>query len=308
MLTSQRTRPSYRPYRVRVARIQRLSSTFLRVTFSGPDLDVFGTDGLDQRIKLVLPIPGIGFSDFGVDDEEVLAEGSWYLRWRQLPDHARNPIRTYTVRSIRPDDNEIDVDFVCHGDSGPASSWVTRARVGDPLVIVGPDARSENAKEGIEFKPGAARRILLAGDETALPAISAILGSLPAGTRAHAVIEVPHVDDWTPLADSPDVTVSWLVRDRSAGRSQLAETVRAWYARECEASSDSPDELDDVDIDQTILWETPAEAPIDSLYAWIAGEASMVKEIRRYLVRDCGIHRRQVAFMGYWREGRSEDS
>ena len=41
-------------------------------------------------------------------------------------------------------------------------------------------------------------------------------------------------------------------------------------------------------------------------YAWIAGEAGVVKEMRRYLVRDVGIDRKQVAFMGYWRQGKAE--
>ena len=38
----------------------------------------------------------------------------------------------------------------------------------------------------------------------------------------------------------------------------------------------------------------------------IAGEAGTVKELRRYLVRDVGIDRKQVAFMGYWRQGKAE--
>ncbi len=67
--------------------------SFVRVTFTGPDLDRFADNGYDQRIKLALPLPG----QAGV----LLPQGpDWYARWRALPDHQRNPIRTYTVRAV----------------------------------------------------------------------------------------------------------------------------------------------------------------------------------------------------------------
>ena len=80
-------------------------------------------------------------------------------------------------------------------------------------------------------------------------------------------------------------------------------------------------EPEDVNVDEDILWETPArmeasdiqatrnpEKPAGALpfYAWMAGEAGTIKDLRRYLVRDVGIDRKQVAFMGYWRQGKAE--
>src|SRR3712207_604915 len=180
MLTSLapvRPRPSYRPYRVSVRRIERLSPSFSRVTFTGPDLVGFGTAGHDQRVKILLPLPGVGFDHLGVDDPDVIENGDWYLRWRDLPDHLRNPLRTYTVRAVRPEFAEVDIDFAAHGDIGPASAWVRRAAEGDQLVLVGPDAEGEDPRAGIEWAPGSATSLLLAGDETAVPAISAILES-----------------------------------------------------------------------------------------------------------------------------------
>jgi NADPH-dependent ferric siderophore reductase len=311
VLTQGLVRPSYRPYRVAVAATERLSPTFVRVTFTGPDLDVFGTDGLDQRIKLLLPLPGGTFTDFGADDSDVLDRGTWYSNWRALPDSARNPLRTYTVRRIDADARELVVDFALHGETGPASSWVTRAVPGDPLIIVGPDSRSPRSRDGIEFKPGAATRLLFAGDETAVPAISAILESLPDSVLAHAILEVPRHEDRLDIEIHSRVSVQWLAREGREAGALLAPAVRDWYAAECapagrvlppvpvvdgtaDSIRDSADEL---------LWETPLEDPHEGLYAWIAGESSMVKQIRRYLVRDCGIDRSQVAFMGYWRAG-----
>lgn len=311
MLTSTLVRPSYRPYRVEVAEIERLSATFTRVTFGGADLDVFGVDGLDQRIKLVLPLPGVGFSDFGIDDEATHVDGTWYARWRDLPDALRNPIRTYTVRSIDADARRLVVDFALHGEIGPASTWVSRASVGDPLVIVGPDSRSPLSHEGIEFKPGAASRMLFAGDETAVPAICAILETLPSTVAAHAILEVPRGDDVLPVITHPGVSIEWLPRDGKRSGDLLAPAVRDWYGRECGRSlpplvapraSGTEAESDEM------LWETPIGDPHEGLYVWIAGESGMIKLIRRYLVRECGIDRQQVAFMGYWREGNAEGS
>src|SRR4051794_28047081 len=311
MLTSlapARPRPSYRPFRVSVRRIVRLTPSFFRVTFAGAQLADFGTAGLDQRVKLLLPLPGVGFDHLGVDDQHVLESGDWYRRWRDLPDGLRNPLRTYTVRSVRPESAEVDIDFAAHGDIGPASAWVRRAAVGDELVLVGPDARGENPTVGIEWNPGSATSLLLVGDETAVPAISAILESLPAGTPATAILEVPCAEDRVPPDLSPSVSVTWLCRDGAPVGGVLEPAVREWVAGHLAAVAQAAalDELADIDIDDSILWETPLEPPTAALYAWLAGEAGVIKSLRRFLVRECGLDRRQVAFMGYWREGRAE--
>ncbi|MCU1438658.1 MAG: siderophore-interacting protein [Naasia sp.] len=301
-----RNRPSYRPYRVTVSRVHRLSPSFVRVTFAGPDLVDFGTDGFDQRVKVLLPLHGLGYGDFGVDDPEVLASGDWYARWRALPESERNPIRTYTIRAVRPAEREVDVDFVCHGETGPASAWACSARAGDEIVLVGPDGQSPDSSVGIEWNPGTARTLLLAGDETAVPAVSAILGALPAGTAAHAILEIPTADDRLELELPAGVTVDWLPRGTAAHGTRLDPAVRGWLAEHLDAVARVAEEFADIDVDATLLWETPAESPTGELYAWLAGEAAVIKGLRRFLVRECGLDRRQVAFMGYWRDGKSE--
>ena len=94
--------------------IRSLSDHFTRVTFFGAQFNSFGTMGLDQRIKIVLPLPGRGLTDIGADDERTGADGTWYTRWRELPDADRNPFRTYTIRAVRPELRQVDVDFVTH--------------------------------------------------------------------------------------------------------------------------------------------------------------------------------------------------
>lgn len=310
MLTSGaavRQRPSYRPYRVTVRRVHRLSPSFVRITFTGADLRDFGTDGRDQRVKVILPLTGLGYGDFGVDDPEVRAAGEWYLLWRALPESQRNPIRTYTIRAARPGQREVDIDFVCHGDAGPASAWACSARAGDEIVLVGPDALSPDSAAGIEWNPGTARTLLLAGDETAVPAVSAILESLPASSSAHAILEIPTADDRLDLDLPAGVTIDWLPRGSAPVGSRLDPAVRGWLAAHLDAVARAvAEEFADIDVDATLLWETPAESPTGELYAWLAGEAGVIKNLRRFLVRECGLDRRQVAFMGYWRDGKSE--
>ena len=301
------SRPAYRPFRVRVSRLSRLSENFTRITFTGDDLDTFGTLGLDQRINLVFPLPGIGFSDCGWDDPQPLPDGHWYARWRGLPNDERNPLRVYTVRAVRPLDRELDVDFVAHGD-GPAMRWLAAAAPGDELVVIGPDALSENSHVGSDWHPGDAHQLLLVGDGTAAPAIGAILESLPPERSAHAIIEIPDAADVLSLALPPRATVHWVVAPAGEPGGALLPAVREWVAARPDVvrttlAAETQTVADPAQDD--LLWDVP-EAPTGShLYAWMAGEAGAITGIRRYLVRDVGIDRGQIAFMGYWKRGRA---
>ena len=294
----------YRVFSVRVAAVTSLTPSFVRVTLTGDALAEFSSVGLDQRIKIVLPIPGHGFTDLP-DGED------WYGAWRALPDAVRNPLRTYTVRSFRPDARELDIDFVAHGDTGPASRWVSSCRVGEELRIVGPavpDSPAELPTGAAEFDPGTANRILLAGDETAAPAICAILEALDVTTVGHVFIEVPTDADRLPVSAPAGVEVRWIARNGATHGVRMTDQVHAWASTVAAGPAcGDPVELADVDVDEQVLWDVPAAAESRPVYAWIAGEAGCVKELRRHLVRGVGLDRKQVAFMGYWRHGKAEN-
>lgn len=311
-MTASTTAPAvttpFRFFDVRVARIVDLSPSFRRFTFTGPDLDQFADNGYDQRIKLLLPLP-CGY-------DSVPQGEQWYLEWRDLPDELRHPIRTYTARDARNDVRELDVDIVLHGDAGPASRWANRAVVGDGLVVLGPNREHGGPAGGIDFVPPAhADRLLIAGDETAAPAIAGILQRLPRDARGEAIVEVPVTGDAIPVDAPAGVTVRWLPRDGAPHGSLLVPAVQAACARLMPGEAPLPDgaALEDVDIDHGILWEVPVDhatgeplARSAALYAWLAGEAGAIKTLRRHLVGSCGVDRKAVAFMGYWREGRAE--
>ncbi|MFG2022855.1 siderophore-interacting protein [Streptomyces sp. NPDC048825] len=266
----------YRFFSLQVVRTRRLSPSLVRVTFAGPDLKAFASNGLDQSLSLFLPRPG---QEHPVMPMEY-GEG-WRQAWIDTPEDVRAIMRSYTLRALRRDPDEIDIDFVLHGTepgaptpAGPASRWAADAEPGDRVVLLGPAVADNTA---IRFRPPIdTDLIVLWADETALPAAAAILESLPAGTRAAAWLEVPHAGDRLELINPADADITWLVRDK--GSPMAHDAIRAAQL-------------------------PPAESP----YAWIAGESGQVKELRRHLVREREIDRRRVTFVGYWRRGLTEE-
>ena len=310
------------PFRVTVARAETLSPHFKRIVFQGPDLQNFADAGYDERIKILLPLPDGSLptpSFFEASPEDPLA---WYQKWRTLPAQRRNPLRTYTVRKVRHESKQIDVDFVIHDHAGPAGAFAEAAKPGDQAIIIGPNAQAGGPVAGMDFHPGQSRHLLLVGDETAVPAIAAIMDSL---IRDHwqgdgvALIEVPTEEDRLPLPEHAGIRVIWTTCDESGHGHALIEAMRSLLEdlpihSPTVLVAGSSEKFTEVDIDKELLWETAdaaqADASIhaDDLYAWIAGEAATVRELRRMLVRDRGMNRRNVSFMGYWRQGRSEMS
>ncbi len=288
-----------------VARVQPLGPSMRRITLTGPRLGGFGVAGDDQRVKLVLAPDPSAFT-------ELQAAGAeWYPALCALPAERRPVLRTYTVRAARPELAEVDLDVVLHGvddgHAGPAATWAAGAAVGDPVVLMGPDRPGRGRAWGVEWAPPAtASCLLLAGDETAVPAVGAILESLPAGRRAVAVLEVPRAGDVQDLRLPDGVSVRWLARaDRPRGELLVPAVHAALVELGVAAAPAAAPE--DVDLDTEPLWEVPEDPAAGAgCYAWLAGEAGVVKRLRRHLVGDLGVDRRSVAFMGYWREGRAE--
>ncbi|MEV4091737.1 siderophore-interacting protein [Streptosporangium saharense] len=301
----------FRFFHVRVKGLRRLSPSFLRVTFTGDDLDLFADNGFDQRIKLVLRHGEHGFAHLPTGSD-------WYARWRALPADRRNHFRTYTVRAVRHDLREVDVDVVMHeehpgggtpGPLGPVARWSRAVRPGDEAVLLGPDARHEGEPTGIEFHlPEGDGPVLLAGDETAVPAIASILERVPHDRRGEVLLEVPCAADVSGLREDvhvPDgLAVTWLPREGAEHGSLLVPAVRDAAERLPPAPA-VPQSLPEVDVDAEILWEVPGRED-HRAYAWLAGEAAVIRTLRRHLVSERGLDRRSVAFMGYWRVGRAE--
>lgn len=269
---------AFRFFQARVLATQRLGPSMIRVTFGGEQLRDFNGGGRDQSFSLFLPRPGQYAPSVPFD-----AGDDWFAQWRATPEDERAIMRSYTVRSQDREHHEVDVDFVVHGTgnssstpAGPASRWAAEAVPGDRVVLLGP-AFADNRSIGFQL-PEQTDWVLIAADETALPAAAAILEWLPDGLRARAWIEVPDLKDTQELVSPAEADITWLVRDpaRRPGALLIEEIQGAAF---------------------------PDGAP----YAWLAGESGMVKTLRRHLVGERGIDRRLVEFAGYWRLGATEE-
>ncbi|MFJ8540703.1 siderophore-interacting protein [Streptomyces sp. NPDC093586] len=297
----------FRFFSLQVVRTRRLGPSLTRVTFAGPDLAAFRSDGRDQSLSLFLPHPGQTEPAVPVE----LGDG-WWQAWRELPDDVRAVMRSYTLRGLRRDalgnTVEIDIDFVLHGvvpevpevpevpgppgppagpgepgepeaavQAGPASRWAARAAAGDRVLLLGPAVADNRA---IRFRPPEDTDLVVVwGDETALPAASAALESLPAGTRTRVWLEVPHAEDVQELTTAADAEITWLVRDGAEDPDGMA--LGALRAARLPS----------------------ARHP----YVWLAGESGRVKALRRHFVGERGVDRRRVTFVGYWRRGLTEE-
>ncbi len=170
--TTRRTQP---PMLAEVVATRMLTPHLRRITLSGPDLDCFGYDGPDHMVRIFLaPSPG---AELHLPDS-----AQWWPAMQAMPEQSRPVVRNYTVRRLDLARREIDIDFVLHGDGGPASAWARTAAPGDRIGVFS-DRASYAPPADTDWQ-------LFVGDETALPAITSALESLPTGTRAIALIEV----------------------------------------------------------------------------------------------------------------------
>ncbi len=255
----------FRFFSLHVVRTQRLGPSMVRVTFGGDDLAHFFSDGRDQSLSLFLPHPHQTEPQVPLE----LGDG-WWQGWRELPDDVRAVMRSYTLRALRRKPDEIDIDFVLHTPAGPASDWASRTAAGDRVLLLGPAVADNRA---IRFRaPEDTDLVVIWGDETAVPAVSAILESLPVSMRARVWLEVRDAGDIQDLVTDTDAEITWLVREDGLGALRAAQL-------------------------------PAAEHP----YVWIAGESGRVKALRRHFVRERGVDRRRVTFVGYWRHGMTEE-
>ncbi|MEV0918101.1 siderophore-interacting protein [Streptomyces sp. NPDC049967] len=252
---------------VRVEDVERISPRMLRISFSGDALASLMEDRPDQQMKLCFPRPGQRVPRLPEPDAEDTYGMRWYEAYLAIPETERPLMRSFTVRSYHPGSGLMAVDFVLHGDDGPATRWARTAGPGDVAGMVGPSSAYARPLPR-------AGHLLLAGDESALPAIGTILEALPAGARATVCAEVADAAEEQRFDSAAEVTVCWVHRDRGAS---LLDAVRS------------------------------AELPKGDTAGWLAGEAGTVRALRRHLVEERGLPRSAVEFSGYWRRALTQD-
>ncbi len=182
---------------------------------------------------------------------------------------AEDARRTYTTRNIDFANKELWIDFVAHGDNGPASYWANRAMPGSTLGIAMKDGSKPLFPEANEY--------LLIGDSTALPVIGCMLEQLPAGVKVHAVLEVYGAEDEIALNSKANLSVQWLHNRAPEKGSRLSETVRG------------------------------LKLPEAKRFVFAAAEYDVAKDLKRYFKEELTWPQSDYSVVSYWKKGESEE-
>ena len=242
-----------------------LTRRMVRLTLGGPELAGLVVSEPAASVRLLVPAPGAeGEVELPAWDGNVFLQG----------DGRRAPIRTFTPLRLDPEAQELDLEIVLHGP-GAASSWAAGASPGDGAALSGP-ARGYS----VEAEVG---HWLIAGDETAIPAIGQLLAAL----APEASVEV-HVE----VAEAVPVAAEALGLAHPGGRVE-------WH----------------VQAEGAVVGDAMVRAVVDAAgrlapdaRVWVAGEAAAVQRIRRHLFEERGLSRRQATVRGYWKHGRAGDA
>ena len=179
--------------------------------------------------------------------------------------------RRYTVRSWDESTGRLTLDFVVHGDAGIAGPWAASVAPGDVLVFEGPGS-------GYRPDPDAGWHLMV-GDESALPAIAASMEAVPAGTPVVVRLVCDGPDHEIPLASPGDLDLRWLHRTGAA---------------------------DDVDLLADAV--SDLDFPAGRVHAFVHGEAQEIRAVRRHLLTDRGLDRRDMSCSPYWRRTMTDEA
>lgn len=250
--------PSDLPYRLTVCQSKSITANMRRVTLTGADLAEFPVGYEGGYVKLLFPVNG----ETELPSAEAVDAGAAVI------------VRTYTVRHFNKSALTLDIDLVLHGepgnDSGPASSWAARAQPGDRMLMYGPGK--------VKFAAANADWYLLAGDMTALPAISCQLEQLPDDASGYAVIEIHSAADQQNLKKPAGIELIWIVNPHpDTENSVLSDAVKA------------------------LPWLS------GNVAIWAACEFSNMRLLRHYFKKEKQTPRNQLYISSYWKIGQTED-
>jgi NADPH-dependent ferric siderophore reductase len=252
----RREPPRFRP--ATVAAVEPRTPWLVQVTIAGPALEGLVVDEPAASVRLLLPSRGA----------DALVVPTWNGNEFLLPDGSRPAIRTLTPALTGADARDLVLFVVVH-EGGVASAWAASEPLGADVALSGPG-------RGYAIDPDATEH-LLAGDESAIPAIEQLLEAIPGTAAIEVHVEVSHPDAQVPFPERDGASVTWHVLP---------------------AGGTSGDTLVDAVADARIDADTRV---------WAAGEAAAMQRIRRHLFDDRDVPRPHAVVRGYWKHGRGGD-
>lgn len=250
----QRVRHTLKYRLLRVSQTRHITPGLLRITLTGDDLADFVSMSFDDHVKIFLPEPGASAPVVPEVTEQGLVFPS---------DRARPIARDYTPRRYDKTKGELEIEFALHG-AGPAADWARQAKPGDSVGVGGP--------RGSFVIPDDFDWYLLAGDETALPAIGRRLDETASRLRTIVVAQVASESERVDFTPSEKVQVYWAYRDRADG----GNLVRAL---------------------------AQIELPAGEGYVWAAGESQAMRDLRSFLTNERGVDAKRIRASSYWKQG-----
>ncbi|PCI86514.1 MAG: hypothetical protein COB24_09360 [Hyphomicrobiales bacterium] len=253
-------------FEVEVVNKQILSPSFIRITFKGDAVKNMVVHAPDQWLKLFIPN-----EDGSV--EKVIGHNQ-YLKF---PDNIRPPMRTYTIRELRSEILEFDIDFVVHGDEGPASRWAISAKIHDKMQIRAHSKSADKTPSGCKWLPPSdAENLYIFADETAMPATLAIIESLAKlkpPPKLTVFIEVPTEEDILTTEKWGQLKLTWLVRNSNDKYGEkLYESSKSIELRNSK----------------------------ENTYFWIAAEKNAVRKIKMHFSQISNINKKSIMHIAYW--------
>ncbi|MEP3889490.1 MAG: siderophore-interacting protein [Hellea sp.] len=227
-----------------------ISPNMIRVRLQSAMIKSFPVSAIGGHIKLIFPKEGQSQKDFG------RFIGSFGMRKR---------MRTYTIRNLQQESGEIDVDFVAHGDEGPASAWALSANLGDFIGLSFPGSP--------KMKRSQSNKYLVAVDMTAFPAAATGIEALPADAQGDVYTEILSKADIQPINAPDGINLHWIVNNGSEGLGhELVNTIRSRS----------------LDGDESVF---------------VAGEYKTVGDLRSYFRDEKKYPKDQLYISSYWKRG-----
>ncbi|MEX0284799.1 MAG: siderophore-interacting protein [Paracoccaceae bacterium] len=246
--------PKRPPRILNVSKKTQITPNMIRVTCAADWIKTLRSGIEGAHFKLFLPKPHQSAEDFVA----------------QLEDGPRPDVRTYTIRHLRVDAGEMDIDFVDHGDAGPASAWARRCEPGDIAGFAGPGT--------VKLTEFYADTYVVAADMSALPVAAATLEAMPREATGVAYFEITDAKDQQEIDAPEGIDVHWLLH---------------------------PDPH--VPLTQSVDRICALPEDIGRVQTCIAGESAMVKALRAEILTRRGISKEDAYIAGYWKIGLIED-